>query len=145
MPELQRHSTKLTKWRHLIKERHQTIERVYCNYSVCRSRIAETVESSIGEIKDSLTSITKQINSRDKSVSESIVDLTSSTNTIKSTFEHKTNKLLNKTNADLNKVKTQGAAVNNTHKQSKTVQKSEVKHPNENKELSEKSKKLKVN
>ena len=89
----------------------------------------------MGGINDRLSALSKQISSNDKTVTESIENLTSSTNIIKSTFEQKINQILNKTNSVLDKVKTQAESVNKTIKQTKSIKHLEFKQQNYHKDL----------
>ena len=88
--------------------------------------ISTKLETCIGGINDRLTSLSNQINIKDRFMTDSLETLSSSTNNIKTVFDQKSNQILNKTSAVLDKLKTQADSVDKTNKQSKTSQKSEV-------------------
>ena len=83
-------------------------------------------ETCIGVINDRLTSLSNQIKIKDRFMTDSLETLSSSTNNIKTVFDQKSNQILNKTSAVLDKLKTQVDSVDKTNKQSKPSQKSEV-------------------
>ena len=88
-------------------------------------------EACIGGINDRLTSLSKQMNTKDKSVTGSLESLTSSTNNIKTVLDQKSNQILNKTSAVLDKLKSQADAVDKTIQQSKSTGKPEVEQSKE--------------
>lgn len=88
-------------------------------------------ETCIGGINDRLTSLSKQINTKDKSMTVSIENLTSSSNNIKTVLDQKSNQILNKTSAVLDKLKIQSDVVDKTIKQSKLIEKPEIEQPKE--------------
>lgn len=81
--------------------------------------LSNRFESCIEGINDRLISLRNQISSRDKSIGESIETLTSSTNTLKNNLEKKSTIILNKTNAVLDKVKSQAVAISKANEDPK--------------------------
>ena len=79
-----------------------------CTQSIVKAieSLSSTLQNNIGNINDRLTSISKQINSTELCISESIETLQVSTNNIKTTLDNKTCQILNKTTAVFDKVKT---------------------------------------
>ena len=108
-----------------------------CNTSILSAVhvLSARFESCIGGINDRLSALSKQISSNDKTVTESIENLNSSTNIIKYTFEQKTNQILNKTNSVMDKLKPQAESVNKTIKQIKSIKQLESKQPNNHKDI----------
>ena len=74
-------------------------------------------ETCISGINDRLTSLSKQINTKDRFMTDSLENLSISTNNIKTVFDQKSNQILNKTSAVLDKPKTQADSVDKTNKQ----------------------------
>lgn len=67
--------------------------------------LSTKLENSFGNLNDRLTSVSRQINSKDLCISESIEILQSTTNNIKTSVDQKSNQILNKTTAVFEKVK----------------------------------------
>ena len=80
-------------------------------------------ETCIGGINDRMTSLSKQINIKVRFMTDSLENLSSSTCNIKTVFDKKSNQILNKTSAVLDKLRTQADSVDGTNKQSKPSQK----------------------
>ena len=67
--------------------------------------LATKLEQNIGSLKDQLTAMTRQINSKELCISESIENLQTTTNNLKSSMELKTNQIFNKSTAVYDKLK----------------------------------------
>ena len=67
--------------------------------------LATKLEQNIGSLKDQLTAVSRQINSKDLCISESIENLQTTTNNLKSSMEQKTNQIFNKSTAVYDKLK----------------------------------------
>ena len=78
----------------------QTIVKAVANLST-------KLEGSLGSINDRLTSVTRQINSKELCLSESLDNLQTTTNSIKTSLDQKSCQILNKTAAVFDKLKAQ--------------------------------------
>ena len=68
--------------------------------------LATKLEYNIGSLKDQLTAVSRQINSKELCMSESIENLQTTTDNLKTSLNQKTCQILNKTTAVFDKVKT---------------------------------------
>ena len=68
--------------------------------------LASKLENNIGSLKDQLTAVSRQINSKELCMSESIESLQTTTNNLKTSVDQKTCQILNKTTAVFDTVKT---------------------------------------
>ena len=69
--------------------------------------LSSKLENYVDGLHDRITALSKQINVKDKYITDSIQDLQTSTDTVKSTFDQKANQILNKTATVIDKIKTQ--------------------------------------
>ena len=69
--------------------------------------LSDKVESSFGSLNDRLTSLNRNINAKDLTLSESLESISSSTNTLKTVIDQKACQIINKTSTVLDKIKTQ--------------------------------------
>ena len=67
--------------------------------------LATKLEQNFGSLKDQLTAMSRQINSKELCISESIENLQTTTNNLKSSMEQKTNQIFNKSTAVYDKLK----------------------------------------
>ena len=91
--------------------------------------LSTKLENSVGEIHDKIAALSNQIKSNDVSVSDSIENLTVTTNTIKITVEEKADQILNKTKAVFDKMKTQIGGGKNQNQPSKPAPRNNVQLP----------------
>ena len=78
-------------------------------------------EDCMGELHDRITTLIKQMRTKDTSMSDTIEHLSDTTNTITSTVEQKASQILNKTKAVFDKVKVQAGDVKNPNRLSKPL------------------------
>ena len=67
--------------------------------------LATKLEQNIGSLKDQLTAMSRQINSIELCITESIENLQTTTNNLKSSMDQKTNQIFNKSTAVYDKLK----------------------------------------
>ena len=79
-----------------------------CTQSIVKAidTLSAKLDNSIGGLNDRLTSVTRQINSRELCISESIDTLQTTTDNLKTSLDQKSCQILNKTTAVFYKVKT---------------------------------------
>ena len=79
-----------------------------CTQSVLKAieGLSTNFANTIGSLKDQMTSMSRQINSKELCISESIDNLQTTTNSLKTSMDQKTCQLINKTTAVFDKVKT---------------------------------------
>ena len=90
-----------------LKSEVKTIKECTKSILTAINGLSTQLENSVGVIHDKITALSRQIKSNDTSMSDSIENLTDTTNTIKFTVEEKADNILNKTKAIFDKVKTQ--------------------------------------
>ena len=93
--------------------------------------LSNKFETCIGGINDRLTSLSKQINTKDKCITNSLENISSSTNNIKTVLDQKSNQILNKTSAVLDKLKMKSDDVDKTINLSKSIEKPLAEHSKE--------------
>ena len=74
-------------------------------------------ETCIGGINERLNSLSKQINIKDRFMTDSLENLSISTHNFQTVFDQKSNQILNKTSAVLDKLKTHADSVDKINKQ----------------------------
>ena len=88
--------------------KHEIDEIKKCTLSAVKAieGLATKLEYNIGSLKDQLTAVSRQINSKELCMSESIENLQTTTDNLKTSLNQKTCQILNKTTAVFDKVKT---------------------------------------
>ena len=81
--------------------------------------LSTKLDNCIGGFQDQLTALSKQINTKDKNLTDSVETLKTTTNNVKSAFDQKSNQILNKTNTIIEKVKSQTEIIKTMINQSK--------------------------
>ena len=84
------------------------------------------IESNFDNLNDRLTSLKRNINANDISISESLETLTSTTNSLKTSFDQKACQIVNKTAAVFEKLKSQTENLKTTTEKSQKIQKPEA-------------------
>ena len=69
------------------------------------NELSTKIENCISGINDRITSLNNQISCNDINISDAVENLSSTTNSIKTSFDQKTCQLLNKTSAIFDKMK----------------------------------------
>ena len=77
------------------------------------------LDNCIGGFQDQLTALSKQINTKDKNLTDSAETFKTTTNNVKSAFDQKSNQIPNKTNTIIEKVKSQTEIIKTKINQSK--------------------------
>ena len=84
--------------------------------------LSTKLDNNFQSLNDRLTSMTRQINSKELCISESIESLQSTTDTLKLAFDQKSCQIVNKTNAILEKVKTHNEELKTLSKPNSRIQ-----------------------
>ena len=87
--------------------KHEVVEIKTCTQSIFKAIevLSTKFENTIGGLKDQMATISRQMNSRELCVTESIENLQTTTNNLKTSLDQKACKILNKTEAVFEKVK----------------------------------------
>ena len=95
--------------------KHEVVEIKKCTQSVFKAIevLSTKFENTIGGIKDQMTTISRQMNSKELCITESIENLQTTTNNLKTSLDQKACKILNKTEAVFEKVKSHSENMNN--------------------------------
>lgn len=76
--------------------------------------LSSKLEGCIGGLKDQLTPLSKQINTKHKPLTDCVETLKTTTNKVKTVFDQVANQIINKTNTIIKKVKSQTESIQNT-------------------------------
>ena len=102
-----------------------------CTQNILKAvlEMSKKVENNFGSINDLVTALLRQINGKDLVITESLEQLQTSTDTLKSSLDQKACKITNQTAAILEKVKTQGENIKTITKSNPNIHRPDSNKP----------------